>query len=83
MANQLKMAMINAIWILKERGWSGRRIARELGINRETVGKYLSAWSNGSKPATQADPITGSFGPRTGKTGRSRPNRLKRTPKML
>ncbi|MBN1972389.1 MAG: helix-turn-helix domain-containing protein [Sedimentisphaerales bacterium] len=54
MANQLKMAMINAIWILKERGWSGRRIARELGINRETVGRYLSAWSNGSKPATQA-----------------------------
>jgi hypothetical protein len=47
MANQLKMAMINTIWILKERGWSGRRIARELGINRETVGRDLSAWSNG------------------------------------
>jgi len=54
MANELKMAMINAIWILKERGWSARRIARELGINRETVGKYLSAWSNGSKPAIKA-----------------------------
>jgi hypothetical protein len=26
---------------LADRGWSQRRIARELGINRETVGRYL------------------------------------------
>jgi hypothetical protein len=26
---------------LAERGWSQRRIASELGINRETVGRYL------------------------------------------
>ena len=54
MANQLKMAMINAIRILQERGWSKRRIARELGIDRETVGRYVSQWSNSSKPATEA-----------------------------
>jgi IS30 family transposase len=54
MANQLKMAMINAIRILKERGWSKRRIARELGIHRETVGRYINQWSNCSKPATEA-----------------------------
>ena len=37
MANQLKMAKINAILTLRERGWSCRRIARELGVHRETV----------------------------------------------
>ena len=54
MANQLKMAMVNVIWILKERGWSQRRIARELGINRETVGKYFNLWRDGPKPAINA-----------------------------
>jgi transposase len=63
MANQLKMAMINAIWILKERGWSGRRIARELGINRETVGRYISLWANGSKPAINAPTGSGESKP--------------------
>jgi len=42
MANQLKMAMVNAILTLKQRGWSGRRIARELGIDRETVARYIN-----------------------------------------
>jgi len=51
MANQLKMAIVNAISILKERGWSDRRIAQELGINRETVSKYVSLRQSGSKPA--------------------------------
>ena len=40
MANQLKMAMVEAIIALLERGWSYRRIARELGIHRETVARY-------------------------------------------
>lgn len=40
MANQLKMAMIEAIIALLGRGWSYRRIARELGIHRETVARY-------------------------------------------
>ena len=58
MANELKMAMVNAILTLKERGWSQRRIARELGINRETVARYVRLWQGGSKPAT--NPHTGS-----------------------
>jgi transposase len=41
MANQLKMAKIQAILALRERGWSCRRIAKELGIYRETVSKYI------------------------------------------
>jgi transposase len=54
MANQLKMAMVNAILTLKQRGWSHRRIARELGINRETVTRYVNLWQADPKPATNA-----------------------------
>lgn len=41
MSNQLKGAMIETILSLYHRGWSQRRIARELGIDRETVTRYL------------------------------------------
>ena len=54
MANQLKVDMVNAIWKLNERGWSQRRIAKELGINRETVARYLNSQPPDSKPATNA-----------------------------
>ena len=37
MANRLKMAKIEAILGLYERKWSVRRIAKELGIHRDTV----------------------------------------------
>lgn len=39
--NQLKMADVQSIVTLHSRGWSARRIARELGVDRETVGRYL------------------------------------------
>src|SRR3989339_387901 len=52
MANQLKMAMVNAITTLKQRGWSMRRIARELGIDRGTVRRYVEP--EDSKPASKA-----------------------------
>jgi transposase len=63
MTNQLKMAKVNAILTLVDRGWSQRRIARELGVDRETVGRYVQkarsqeAWDevsglgDASKPA--------------------------------
>lgn len=51
MSNQLKMAMIETIVHLHERGWSQRRIADALGINRETVARYLAQAEEGSKPA--------------------------------
>ena len=38
--NQLKMDIQQSITTLTGCGWSQRRIARELGINRETVAKY-------------------------------------------
>jgi len=52
---QLKVNQQQSIVALHEQGWSGRRIARELGLDRGTVRHYLAGIS---KPAT--DPHTGS-----------------------
>ena len=41
MSNRLKVAMIDLILSLRLKGWSQRRIARELDLNRETVARYL------------------------------------------
>jgi hypothetical protein len=49
MANQVKMAVREAIIGYMGMGWSRRRIARTLGINRETVARHLGL--AGSKPA--------------------------------
>jgi transposase len=65
MSNVLRVSLQTTIYSLADRGWSQRRIARELGINRETVGRYLrlaekakpaistagSEGDSGSKPA--------------------------------
>jgi transposase len=52
MANRLKMALAESIQSLYQRGWSQRRIARELNVDRETVAKHLRARHELSKPAT-------------------------------
>jgi transposase len=41
MSNVLKVSLQTTIYSLAQRGWSQRRIAKELGVNRETVGRYL------------------------------------------
>ena len=41
MANILKVSIQTTIYTLADQGWSRRRIARELQVNRETVGRYL------------------------------------------
>ena len=51
MSNQLKVAMIDIILSLHRKGWSQRRIARELEINRETVARYLKQVTPAPKPA--------------------------------
>jgi len=52
LANKLKMAAIEAIRRLLERGWSRRRVARELGVDRETVARHAQAGGpDASKPA--------------------------------
>jgi len=42
MANYLKVNMQETIKTLQARNWSARRIARELGINRRTVKRYMT-----------------------------------------
>ena len=50
MANQLKVAKVLSIKTLHSRGWSQRRIARELGIDRETVARHLEGVSRETPP---------------------------------
>ena len=64
MASHLKMAQVQAIQALREQGWSRRRIARELCIDRGTVGRYIRLAEVGS-PST---------GPPAGLGGQNQPN---------
>jgi transposase len=50
MANSLNVALVESIRSLFAQGWSRRRIARELGVDRETVGKYVSQELDGQNP---------------------------------
>ena len=51
MANKIPMTTREAIKALKKRGYSKRKIARELGIHRNTVAHYLGERPSGSEPA--------------------------------
>jgi hypothetical protein len=63
MSNSLKVSdstelvevLQTTIYSLEGRGWSRRRIARELGIDRETVGRYLRL----AKPAISTADFAG------------------------
>ena len=55
MANQLKMAEQHTISRLAEHGWSFRRIAREMGVHRETVARYVGL-ARGEPPPGPAPP---------------------------
>jgi len=59
MANRLRVAEIHSILTLYKRGWSCRRIARELGVHRETVGNYVRRGWDPPRP----DPATGRAAP--------------------
>src|SRR5215207_8394056 len=66
MANRLKMAEHQAIIGLARLNWSYRRIAAELGVDRQTVSRHVKASSLGDPPgvgppeANAAISITGS-----------------------
>jgi transposase len=51
MANQLKVAVVHAIEVLLERGWSHRRVAGVLGIDRGTVAGYARRARERANPA--------------------------------
>jgi transposase len=58
MSNILEVSLQTTIYSLQNRGWSRRRIARELGINRETVGRYLLL-ARLAKPAISTPGVEG------------------------
>ncbi len=72
MANLLKMAISETIRTLHRRGWSQRRIADELGVNRETVARHLRVPEPGPKPANApagSQPADGAAKPANAPTG--------------
>jgi transposase len=54
MANVLAMSKLQSILTLRSQGWSRHRIARELGIDRKTVRRYLATLPADSKSPTPA-----------------------------
>lgn len=61
MRNHIKVAVINSIITLLERGWPQRKIARELGINRKTVGRHIT--SGRAIAPKGANPTAGNLSP--------------------
>ena len=58
--NQIKVSIQQSIIGLTARGWSRRRIARELQVDRATVGRQLRRAEAGANAAT--NPTLGSEG---------------------
>jgi len=76
MANRVKVAIASSIIVLRQQGWSFRKIAQTLGVHRETVSRHVRLAEAASKPATNpppgnvrdveskpADPPAGNCGP--------------------
>ena len=62
MANELTMDKVFAVLTLHQAGWSDRRIARELGIHRETVGRHLRLARAENLPAgSEGSGLTGNL----------------------
>jgi len=57
MANQLKMAESNAVTTLFQQGWSKRKIARELALDRATVSRHIRQLLQQPVPGGAAPPL--------------------------
>ena len=66
MANRLKMADVQAILTLRSRGWSFRRIGRELGVHRETAARYVQLAEASPEEGSGDDPGQNRPNPPTG-----------------
>jgi len=68
MANLLKVAKVHSIQTLHDQGWSRRRIAAALGVDRDTVRRYVerARGPDDSKAATLPNAPTGSEPPEAG-----------------
>jgi transposase len=71
MANRLKMATVQSILTLHDRGWSGRRIAAELDVDRETVSRYVRL-TRQAPPTEDSKPANAPIEP-AGATAQSNP----------
>jgi transposase len=69
MANSVPMTTQEAIRALQKRGYSKRKIARELGIHRKTVGNYLKEEAEVANPPDGSKCTTPSPGPEVGSRG--------------
>lgn len=58
MANQLSMARVNSIETLHKSGYSNRKIAELLGIDRGSVGKYVKQLQNPPNAPTGSDQVS-------------------------
>jgi transposase len=67
--NQLKVNQQQIIVALYQQGWSKRKIARELRLDRVTVRKYLAAASKAPTPQTGSGPVLNSKSPTNPQTG--------------
>ena len=56
MVNEVKMGVRDAILGLSGQGWSRRRIARELGVHRRTVARYIGLAEKESNCPTNPTP---------------------------
>src|SRR6266404_8052878 len=56
MANQLKMAVLETLLRLHAQGWSQRRIARELGVDRGAVARHIRQATSVAKSAAGGTP---------------------------
>lgn len=76
MANVLKMAKVHSILTLHARGWSQRRIARELGVHRETVARYLKLAKHRPRagPGSPIAPDQNRPNPPAGSSGQNGPS---------
>ena len=52
MANRIKVAIASSILTLRQQGWSLRKIARTLQLDRETVARHVHLAQVGPKPAS-------------------------------
>lgn len=74
MANRLKMAEVHAILTLRARGWSFRRIGRELGVHRETAARYVRLAELCRGDSAGGEPDQNRPNPPTGSGGQNQPN---------
>jgi transposase len=71
MANLLSMATIDAIWTLHQRHWSIRRIAKELGLHRDTVARHIHLHTQAAQTAQAAQLVPAPADAADGKLGQA------------